>query len=97
MPRAGAVPARQRGLAGILAMLLAVLIVALAAGVVLRQYGKTAAPAQHAEPGSRGAGAAEAPRADATPRNAVERARALEDSLRKQAEEHGLRIDDAVK
>jgi len=105
MREPGTVPARQRGWAGVLTLLLAVLFVALAAGVLLRQYGAPAAAARRAEPDPRAAGATgpgSAARAEVespvpAPGNAVERARALEESVRQQASDLDKRIDDAAR
>jgi hypothetical protein len=105
MPESGNVPARQRGWAGVLTLLLAVLIVAIAAGALLRQYGAPAATAARAAPDSRDAdapGRGSAARAEVesvvpAPGIAVDRARALEDSVRQQAADLDKRIDDAAK
>jgi len=104
MPEPRTVRARQRGWAGVLTLLLAVLFVALAAGILLR-HGAPAAPAAGAAPDPRAAGAkgpGGVARIDAegvvpAPGNAVERARALEESVRQQATEREKRIEDATK
>ena len=106
MPEPGAVPARQRGWAAVITLLLAVLIVALLAGTLLVQRGAPgASPARAApDPGDAGAtgpatGAAriETNGAVPAPANAIERARALEESVKQQAADRDRRIDDAVR
>jgi len=94
-------PARQQGWAGVLALLFAVLIVALLAGAVLKQ---ARPPADHAEPDPGGAtgvagGAAqvEAEGAAPAPGSALERARALEQSVQQQASDLDKRMRDAEK
>jgi hypothetical protein len=106
MPEPGAVPARQRGWAAVITLLLAVLIVALLAATLLKQYGAPGAfPARAApDPGDAGAkgpasGAAPVGTDGAVPAptNAIERARALEESVKQMAADHEKRIDDAVR
>ena len=106
MPEPGAVPARQRGWAAVITLLLAVLIVALLAGTLLRQQAAPAAPASRAapEPGgvrakdpAIGAAGGETEGAVPAPGTAVERARALENSVRQQAADLEKRIDDAAR
>jgi hypothetical protein len=96
MPEPGAAPARQRGWAG-LVVLLAVLIVALLAGTMLKQYGAPGAPPARATGPSTGAGRLETEAAVPAPANAVVRARALEESIRQQAADMDRRIDDAAR
>ena len=88
----GGAPARQRGWAGILALLLAVLIVSVLAGALLKQYGTPGAlharvardpvDAAATEPGTGSVDGGNEGSA-AAPRNPVERARAVEETVRK--------------
>ncbi|MEP6998536.1 MAG: hypothetical protein ABI900_12870 [Betaproteobacteria bacterium] len=82
-------------------LLLALLIVAMLAQTVLRRYGLLA-PAEGTAPASRGPAAVAPAELDPaapapTPRNALERARGVEGSMRQQAEDLGRKIDDAAK
>jgi hypothetical protein len=87
---------RQRGWLGLVGILLALVIVALVARTALKQYGlldgteKTRAAA--ATPG-----ASEAEQAAAvTPRNALERARGVQDMVKQGALEQQKNIDAAI-
>jgi hypothetical protein len=87
---------RQRGWVGLVVILLALVIVALTARTALKQYGildgADKASASVAKPG-----ATEVEQAAATtPRNALERARGVQDMVREQAIEQEKRIDDAI-
>jgi hypothetical protein len=100
----GGAGARQGGWAGLLALLLALAIVALLAGTVLRQYGLAGGTAPRA---GQGAAAREAiggiapvavpDGATPSPRDAISRARGLEDAVRQQAADYDKRIDAASK
>ena len=86
---------RQRGWVGLVVILLALVIVALVARTALKQYGLVDDPskAQHAT----APGANEAEQAAAvTPRNALERARGVEDVVKRGAVEQEKNIDDAI-
>ena len=84
-------PAPQHGRAGAIMLLVVVLVVAVLAATALKQYIAPAAVA--------GAGKKDAPDADtgtaATPRDALERARGLEDSLHRQTADREKRLDEA--
>jgi len=104
MAEPGPGSARQRGW-GLVVLLLAVVIVALLAGTMLRQYGLAGGSSARVEPGARGEGARDpglgmAPldpgAAVPAPRTAIERARGLEDSVRQQAGDLNKRVDDAA-
>jgi hypothetical protein len=97
MPESGAAPARQRGWAGLVVLLLAVLIVALLAGTMLKHYGAPAAPPARATGPATGAGRVETEGAVPAPGNAVVRARGLEETVRQQAADLERRIDDAAR
>jgi Tfp pilus assembly protein PilX len=86
--RRGAGPARQRGWIGIVIVLVVVLIVGLLGVTALKQY---IAPVSRPGTAAQETGSA----AEATPRDAIERARALEDSVRRQAVDMQKRIDAA--
>ena len=86
---------RQRGWVGLVLILLALVIVALSAKSALKGYGlldDKDKPAHAAAPG-----ASEAEQAAATtPRNALERARGVQDMVKQGAIEQEKRIDDAI-
>jgi hypothetical protein len=92
-----ALPHRQRGWLGLVVILLALVIVALSARTALKQYGLLDDPSKpHPAPIAK-PGETELDRAAATtPRDALERARGVEDMVRKQAAEQEKRIDDAI-
>jgi hypothetical protein len=101
MPGPGTPPVRQGGWAGVITLLLAVLIVALLSGTLLKHYGAPAARSDRAAPapgeaGVRAPGAAPVDNELAlpAPTNAVERARAVEETVRQQAADRDKRIDD---
>jgi len=94
MPQAGSARGRQRGWAAVIT-LLAVLIVAVMAGILLKQQVPSRASASRA---GLGAGAPGAANADAEgTSNPMERARSLEKTVQQQAADLDKRIDDAVK
>ena len=94
-------PRRQRGWVGLVVLLLALVIVAVLAQRALKYYGlltpvdtpaaKTAARLQAPD----ASGQVDA--ATATPRNALERARGMENVVRQQADDLGSKIDDTAK
>ena len=86
---------RQRGWVGLVMILLALLIVGLSARSALKAYGlfgDSDKPRHAAAPG-----ATEVEQAAAvTPRNALERAKGVQDMVRQGAVEQEKRIDDAI-
>jgi hypothetical protein len=83
---------------GLLAILIVVAIVALAAGSAIRQYGlggasKRSAPVSPAGETVGGLAPATPDGTAPAPRDAVERARALEDAIKQQAADYEKRID----
>ena len=86
---------RQRGWAGLVMILLALVIVGLAARTALKAYGLSDNPdkARHAA----APGASELEQAAATtPRDALERAKRVQDMVKQGAIEQEKRIDDAI-
>lgn len=87
--------ARQRGWVGLVLILLALVIVAFSARTALKAYGlfdDADKPKHAAAPG-----ATEAEQAAAmTPRNALERAKGVQDMVKQGAIEQEKRIDDAI-
>ena len=81
----GGARARQRGWAAVITLLVALLIVAVLAGTILKQQGPPAAT-----------GAARVD-AEVDASRPMERARALEQSVKEQAADRDKRIDDAAK
>ncbi|TMH08772.1 MAG: hypothetical protein E6H67_00590 [Betaproteobacteria bacterium] len=100
-------PRRQRGWVGIIVLLLALLIVAVLAQTVLKQSGLLGGFDQSstsARPGDAGRGpgviapaSVDATAATPTPANALERARGVESTVQKQAQDLGKQIDDEAK
>ena len=90
---------RQRGWVGLIALLLALVIVAVLAQTALKRYGLLPSDAAANAPTRQPAAVApdQADPATTTPRNALERARGVEASVRQQAEDLGTKIDDAAK
>ena len=90
-----ALRARQRGWVGLVAILLALVIVGLAARSALKAYGLFD---DHDKPRHAAApGASEAEQAAAiTPRTALERAKGVEAMVKQGAIEQEKRIDDAI-
>lgn len=84
----------QSGWAGLIAILLALVIVGLVARTALKSYGLLGDPkTQHAA----APGASEVDQAAATtPGDALKRARGVEDMVRQQAAEQEKHIDDAI-
>ena len=95
--------ARQRGWVGLVVMLVALVIVAFLAKEGLKQYGlapdKTTAtragtPGERARaPGATGAEALDLGSAPSAPTGALERARGVEDMIKRQADERATRMD----
>ena len=86
---------RQRGWIGLVVILLALVIVALVAKTALKQYGLLDHPSRAKR--ATAAGATEAEQAaTVTPRNALERARGVEDMVKQGAAEQQKTIDDAI-
>ena len=89
-----AVRHRQRGWVGLVVILLALAIVALVARTALKQYGHLAEPAK---PRPAATGATETEQAAAmTPRNALERAKGVEEMVKQGAAAQQKNIDDAI-
>jgi hypothetical protein len=92
--------ARQRGWAGLIGLVLALVIVAMLAKTVLEQYGLAGSTRKPATAGDRtGLGPVphETTAVVPAPRDAMERARGLESSVQQQAVDNARRIDDALK
>jgi len=86
---------RQRGWVGLVVILFALVIVALVAKTALKQYGLADDPTKPKR--ATAAGATEAEQAAAvTPRNALERARGVEDMVKQGAAEQQKTIGDAI-
>jgi hypothetical protein len=97
-------PARQRGWVGLLVILLALLIVAWLAKDALKAYGLSstgeggpAGSRPRAERLNPGVAGAEADGAPSTPMTPLERARSVEGTLQRDADERAKRVDDAAK
>jgi hypothetical protein len=94
---------RQRGWAGIIAMLLALCLVALLAGTIVRQYGLGGgtAPRAGADAATSEAAGGIAPAAPVgttpPPQGAIGLARGVEDTVRQQAADLDQRIDAGTK
>ena len=93
-------PRRQRGWVGLVVLLLALVIVAVLAQTALKHYGLLAAadtPAENKRARLQAPDASgQVDAATATPRNALERARGLENAVRQQADDLGRQIDDTA-
>ena len=85
----------QRGWVGLVLILLALVIVGLAARSALKSYGLAEDPAKTRRAAAPGASEAEQAAAT-TPRNALERARGVQDMVKQGAIEQEKRIDDAI-
>jgi hypothetical protein len=80
-------------------LLLALVIVAVLAQTALKRYGLLgdSATANSSARGATAVSPGEVDPATTTPRNALERARGLENAVRKQADDLGKQIDDTAK
>ena len=92
---------RQRGWLGLVAILIALVIVALLAQTVLKTYGLLPG-AETAKAGPRGPGVAGSAEVDPTgstpaPTTPIERARGLEQQVQRDAQELGRRLDEQTK
>jgi cytochrome c-type biogenesis protein CcmH/NrfG len=92
----------QGGWVGLIALLIALVIVALLAQTVLKSYGFLAGPEPPAKAGPRSPGPAAAAAGDPTsappaPTNPIERARGLEQQVQRDARDLGKRIDEQTK
>jgi hypothetical protein len=95
--------ARQRGWVGLVVILVALVIVALLAKNALKQYGlapdkatasKAATPGERARaPGAAGIEALDLDSAPTAPSGALDRARGVEDMVKRQADERATRMD----
>ena len=85
----------EGGWVGLIVILLALVIVALLARSALKSYGLFEDPDQAHQAAAPGATEAEKAAAT-TPRNALERARGVQDMVKQQAIEQEKRIDDAI-
>ena len=90
-----AFPHRQKGWLGLIGLVLALVIVALMARTVLKEYGLFKDPEAHAKSAKAPANETEEA-ASVTPRNALERAHGLQDQVRQQAIDEEKRIDAAI-
>ncbi len=90
---------RQRGWIGLIAILIALVIVAVLAQTVLKTYGVLPGAETSARAAARGPGAAAPAEIDpvAAPRAPIERARGLEQQLQRDAQELGKRVDEQTK
>jgi len=88
--------ARQGGWLGLVVVLVALVIVAWLAQSALRNYGLLGGEAPAAKAGAAAATSPDQPAA-ATPRNAMERARGVEQTVQQGAEEQARRIDEQTK
>ena len=96
------VRSRQRGWVGLIVILVALVIVALLAKEALKQYGlapgkgtvKAASPGERARaPGAVGVEAIDIDSAPSAPSSALERARGVEDMVKRQADERATRME----
>lgn len=99
---AGTLRARQTGWLGLIAILIALVIVALLAQKLLKTYGlvpgaETSAPAGLRGPGPAAPAAGDATNATPAPTNPIERARGLEQQVQRDAQDLGKRIDEQTK
>jgi hypothetical protein len=85
----------QRGWVGLVVILLALVIVGLAARSALKAYGVSGDPATTRHAAAPGASEVEQA-ATVAPRDALERARGVQDMVRQQAAEQEKHIDDAI-
>jgi hypothetical protein len=93
---------RERGWVGLIALLIALVIVAMLAQTVLKTYGLLPGAETSAKAGSRVPGAAAPAEIDPTaatpaPNTPIERARGLEQQVQRDAQELGKRVDEQTK
>jgi hypothetical protein len=93
---------RQRGWLGLIAILIALVIVALLAQTLLKTYGLLPGAETSTKAGPRGPGVAAPVEVDPTtatpaPTTPIERARGMEQQLQRDAQELGKRIDEQTK
>jgi hypothetical protein len=88
---------RQRGWVGLIVLLLALVIVAFLAQTALKHYGLLAPADAPSARGQAPDASVQLDSATTTPRNAIERARGVENAVRRQADELGKQIDDTAK
>jgi len=93
---------RERGWVGLIAILIALVIVAVLAQTVLKTYGLLPGAETSARAGPRGPGVAAPAEIDPTaatpaPSTPIERARGLEQQLQRDAQELGKRVDEQTK
>ena len=93
---------RQRGWIGLIAILIALVIVAVLAQTVLKTYGLLPGAETSARAGPRGPGVAAPAEVDPTaatpaPSTPIERARGLEQQVQRDAQDLGRRIDEQTK
>jgi len=90
---------RQRGWLGLIAILIALVIVALLAQKLLKTYGLVPGAETSAPAGLRGPGSAAGDPTNATPAptNPIARARGLEQQVQRDAQDIGKRIDEQTK
>jgi cytochrome c-type biogenesis protein CcmH/NrfG len=94
--------ARQRGWLGLIAILIALVIVAVLAQKLLKTYGLVPGSDAPAQAGLRGPGLAAPAEGDATgappaPTNPIERSRGLEQQVQRDAQDLGKRVDEQTK
>jgi hypothetical protein len=87
----------QRGWAGLIVLVIALVIVGLLAKTLLQSYGLTGSATTASKTTPVGQASHEASAVTATPRDAIERARGLEQSVQQQADDLSKRIDEASK
>ena len=90
-----AFPHRQKGWLGLIGLVFALVIVALLARTILKEYGVFKDPEAQAKSAKAPANETEEA-ASVTPRNALERARALQGQVQQQAIDEEKRIDAAI-
>ena len=93
-------PGRERGALGLVVILVALVVVALLAAQALKRYGlapqasKAASPGERARaPGAVSVEAIDVDSAPTTPAGALERARGVEDMLKRQVDERAAQMD----
>jgi len=89
--------ARQRGWAGLIGLIIALVLVALLAKTVLEQYSMTRKPGTVGEATGLGSVPQDTAAILPAPRDAMERARGLESAAQQQVIDKARRIEDALK